>query len=531
MKHRISHKKINGHRLFRNIQYIRQVYLQQNIGGTISAIPMSGYDGTDVNLYNTADIGYSFDSYNITGANLTGNTFKFNKSDVTASPNWIHNVYNLTLETDNNGKLESNKNTGYYNDTASLTATPSSNYNFSGYTVTGGSINNNTFTWSDSNATVKAWFKETDPYNPLGLPPYTLRLKFSNGYNPTSRSGTWSQVSSSPNVWDWTYENSSWYNSFLDETNLIEVLGGNTTNVSDMSRLFEGCSNLTTVNVFDVHNVTNTRRMFMNCSSLTSVPLLNGSNVTDMYRMFYGCTSLTTIPLIYTNSVTTMQDMFNGCTSLTSVPLLNTSKVTTMQDMFSGCSTLTTFPLFDTKNVVNMSFMFDRCTSLTSVPLFNTSGVTDMTYMFGYCSSLTTVPLFNTSKVTDMYSMFRSCTSLTAVPSLNTSNVYRIGYMFSECSSLTTVPLFNTSKVTAMNYMFNRCNSLTAVPLLNTSVVTDMDYMLYRCTNVQNGALALYQQASTQTVPPAEHSRTFYNCGINTQTGSAELAQIPSDWK
>lgn len=89
--------------MFRNIQYIRQVYLQQSIGGTISAIPMSGYDGTDVNLSNTADIGYSFDSYNITGANLTGNTFKFNKSDVTASPNWTHNVYNLTLETDNNG--------------------------------------------------------------------------------------------------------------------------------------------------------------------------------------------------------------------------------------------------------------------------------------------------------------------------------------------------------------------------------------------------------------------------------------------
>lgn len=31
--------------------------------------------------------------------------------------------------------------------------------------------------------------------------------------------------------------------------------------------------------------------------------------------------------------------------------------------------------------------------------------------------------------------------------------------------------------------------------------------------------------------PPTSHIYTFRNCGINTQTGSAELAQIPNDWK
>jgi hypothetical protein len=55
--------------------------------------------------------------------------------------------------------------------------------------------------------------------------------------------------------------------------------------------------------------------------------------------------------------------------------------------------------------------------------------------------------------------------------------------------------------------------------------------MFYNCYKVESGAYALYQQASTQTTPPSSHSNTFRNCGRDTTTGAAELAQIPSDWK
>jgi surface protein len=79
--------------------------------------------------------------------------------------------------------------------------------------------------------------------------------------------------------------------------------------------------------------------------------------------------------------------------------------------------------------------------------------------------------------------------------------------------------------------MFYYCTSLTNIPLLDTSKVTDMTDICNNCINVESGALALYQQASNQTTPPSEYNRAFRDCGINTQTGSAELAQIPSDWK
>lgn len=120
--------------------------------------------------------------------------------------------------------------------------------------------------------------------------------------------------------------------------------------------------------------------------------------------------------------------------------------------------------------------------------------------------------------------------NLAEVIDANTTGVTDMSYAFMNCGSLASVPLFDTSAVINMDYMFNYCSSLTSVPLFNTSNVTSMEYMFRGCNNVQSGALALYQQASTQATPPNYHENTFLNCGSNTVTGAAELAQIPSDW-
>ena len=128
-------------------------------------------------------------------------------------------------------------------------------------------------------------------------------------------------------------------------------------------------------------------------------------------------------------------------------------------------------------------------------------------------------------------SMFKNCTALTSVPLFDTSSVNNMNSMFESCSSLTSVPLFNTSSVSGMGGMFKSCSSLTSIPLFNTSRVTNMEMTFASCINVESGALALYQQVSTQTYVPEQHDGTFYNCGSNTTTGAAELAQIPSSWK
>ena len=183
------------------------------------------------------------------------------------------------------------------------------------------------------------------------------------------------------------------------------------------------------------------------------------------------------------------------------------------------------------KSGTDFNDLFLNSKNVVEVLGANTTGVTSMDNMFGLCSSLTSVSLFDTSSVHTMQNMFRACKALTSVPLFNTSSVEAMTAMFSWCSSLTSVPLFNTSSVEVMTNMFYDCSSLTSVPLFNTSSVLNMNSMFLNCKKVQSGALALYRQASTQANPPPSHTHTFQNCGSDTTTGAAELAQIPDDWK
>ena len=216
------------------------------------------------------------------------------------------------------------------------------------------------------------------------------------------------------------------------------------------------------------------------------------SGTTDVYDVYKSGTDFT--------------NLLSNSSNVIEVLEANTIGITNMERMLNSCR-IRSVPLFDTSKVTNMSFMFAHCTSLRYVPLFDTSKVTNMMYMFDECSNLTSIPLFDTSIVTDM------------------------SFMFTYCSNLTSIPLFDTSKVTNMKYMFDHCSKLTSIPLFNTSNVTTMSRTFYRCYKVESGALALYQQASSQANPPTTHDKTFYNCGSDTSTGLAELKQIPSDWK
>ena len=201
-------------------------------------------------------------------------------------PNYTHNVYNLTLQTDGHGKLVAGKTTGYYNDTTTLTATPSSNYVFNSYSITGGSITNNTYKWGTTNGTVKVNFIKS--LNPLSLPAKTIRVKFKSGYTPTM-GDTRTLVDATNNVWDIYEQDDVWGGLFRFCYDLTEVLGANTTNVTNMNMMFFLCSALNSVILFDTSKVINMDRMFGECRSLTSVPLLDTTKVIDTVSMFSNC--------------------------------------------------------------------------------------------------------------------------------------------------------------------------------------------------------------------------------------------------
>jgi surface protein len=290
-------------------------------------------------------------------------------------------------------------------------------------------------------------------------------------------------------------------------------------NDTSLNSLFQNCTSLQSVPLFDTSLVTNMQDMFTGCSSLQSVPLFDTQNVGAMTSMFTNCVNLKTVPLFDTRNVTSMNGLFTGCNSLTTVPFFNTIKVNNIGSMFSGCTKLKSVPLFNTSAVTNMSGMFTNCSSLETIPFFNTQNVTLMgggsigLGTFYGCNSIETIPLFNTTKVTNMNSLFQNCQSLQTVPLLDTQNVNSLSNMFASCTSLQTVPLFNTVKVTTFNGMFNACTNIGAIPAFDSSAANGtngFNAMFANCTSLQQIPDINFNRAAITT--NASYSATFTNC-------------------
>ena len=171
----------------------------------------------------------------------------------------------------------------------------------------------------------------------------------------------------------------------------------------------------------------NTESWFSNFQQLVSCNLtgLDTSNVIDMSGMFDSCYSLTSLDLsnFDTSNVEYMTGMFSFCSLLTSLDLsnFNTSNVTDMSTMFTGCSSLTSLDLsnFNTSNVTDMSGMFSSCYSLISLDLssFNTSNVITMSHMFDDCGGLEKLILLNftTENAFTIINMFSGCRNLRTI--------------------------------------------------------------------------------------------------------------------
>ncbi len=101
--------------------------------------------------------------------------------------------------------------------------------------------------------------------------------------------------------------------------NILEVkINSKNAKVVDCSRMFEGCSSLTSLDLssFNTINVTNMSMMFSNCSSLTTLDLssFNTSKVTDMSYMFDSCLSLTSLDIsnFDFSNIASIENTFEG---------------------------------------------------------------------------------------------------------------------------------------------------------------------------------------------------------------------------
>ena len=321
------------------------------------------------------------------------------------------------------------------------------------------------------------------------------------------------------------------YLSSIDLTNL------DTSNVTNMSNMFNQTGYSSSVFTLDLGNQFNTsevrdmQSMFQNTGYNSTVFTLNLGdkfntvNVTNMSNMFNSTGYNNTVFTLNlgdkfnTSNVTTMGAMFQNTGYKSTVftldlgDLFDTSKVTTMIQMFyrigynSTVFTLNLGDKFNTSNVTNMQSMFNgtgyssKVFTLDLGDKFDTSNVTTMYSMFYYtgCSStIFTLNLgdkFNTIKVTDMYWMFNQTGYSSSVFTLDlgdkfdTSNVTNMQSMFSSAGYKSTVftlnlgNKFNTSNVTNMSSMFWETGYRSTVFTLDlgdkfdTSKVTNMSSM------------------------------------------------------
>ena len=163
--------------------------------------------------------------------------------------------------------------------------------------------------------------------------------------------------------------------------------------------------------------------MFKNfCAESIDLSKADTSNVTDMSRMFENCRALIEVDLsgFDTTNVTDMIGMFGGCSSLTKLDLsgFDTANVKDMDMMFSNCDALTELNLFgfDTVNVTSMRNMFSGCYALTELDLseFDTANVSDAVCMFANARKLKTIYVSDAWDIhnAECDDMFAGCDSL-----------------------------------------------------------------------------------------------------------------------
>ena len=196
-------------------------------------------------------------------------------------------------------------------------------------------------------------------------------------------------------------------------------------------RMFEGCSNLKSIDKIDVKKVgiKGFSSMFNGCSSLVNIPSILPATELESYcyqQMFNGCTSLVTAPELPATTLETScyNAMFSGCSSLVQAPELPATKLANgcYNSMFLGCSSLVQAPELPATTLGNACYnaMFRNCTSLTQAPSIlpaTTLAENCYFYMFFGCTSLVRAPYLPASQLAGAcYSnMFGYCYKLSYI--------------------------------------------------------------------------------------------------------------------
>jgi hypothetical protein len=339
------------------------------------------------------------------------------------------------------------------------------------------------------------------------------------------------------------------------------------------TKIFEGCSNLTTVyynttyadinnpflsvesikNVifgsayvplYAAYNNTNIKNVtvlsnvqyidsyaFQGCTNLETVTIENGVH-RIMACSFYGCKALKNVT-IPSSIIFIGNTAFRDCSSLSSITL--PANLTSLGgEVFWNCTSLTSISI--PGNIKQIPYgLFYGCKNLQSVSYSNQITSID-SYAFNGCSSLTSLTIPKTVKTMGAW-IFNGCTNLKSVYISDMEAWCKITY-----SSIDGNPLFNGANlylnntlvtevvipdtITKLSTTFAGCQSLTKITIPNT-VTSITEGAFYNCsgltavtipesvTNIGNSVFAGCEKLVSVTLPTFVNtfgSNVFYNC-------------------
>ena len=201
----------------------------------------------------------------------------------------------------------------------------------------------------------------------------------------------------------------------------------------------------------------------MKLKTIEGMGYLNTSNVTDMAKMFHNCHGLTTISVggFVTDKVTDMSSMFSCCWFVKNLDVggWNTSAVTNMSHLFQECEKLTALNVkgWDTGKVTDMSYMFcDVGAESLDLRGWDTHNVTNMGSMFEGNKCLKNI---------NMSGMFLRMTVVEVLDlsAFNTGKVEDFRYMFAHSPKLRTIYCGDDWQVNSSatsSSMFYECEAL-----------------------------------------------------------------------
>lgn len=328
---------------------------------------------------------------------------------------------------------------------------------------------------------------------------------------------------------------------FCNMSSITEIEGLqylDTSKVTNMSGMFEGCCSLTSIDVslFKTSNVNNMSRMFYGCDHLTSLDLSRFTLASNLYsaNMLYGCSSLTSLAIPYyasrfnATAFTGVGTVENPCFIIT--PDNNKSyfgddianeyfiwkggyfTLLTKEKMpyayiYGSDRTSLIFYFDRLKNARNgVLRIFDVNPSSSSRPqwysyrswiervVFDASFAdyeierTDRWfYYLEVLKEVMGIENLNLSKWKSAFLMFDYCTSLTSLDfnGVHTPVVDDLRGMFQGCSALTHLDVsgIDVSNARYLSHMFWGCSSLESLDVshFNTSKATTLASLFDRC--------------------------------------------------